>query len=108
MVDHQKMVADRIEFVEIAMCRCHLGCRLGRHLAIEDVVAQALRSLDFGHGLRQPDFEAARANRAQASQVGANVRHDPSPQARLWRVKRVPPAKSPDGNEPVFLAVWSA
>ncbi len=59
-IQHQQMVADLIEAIEIAGCLAHRGRRHRRHLLIEDAIAQALRLLDFGTGFRKPDFKRAR------------------------------------------------
>ena len=46
-VDHQQMVADRIEGIGVAPRRTHLRRRTSRHLVVEDPIAQRLRRVDF-------------------------------------------------------------
>ncbi len=59
-IDHQKMVADVVIFVEIASRLAHPGRGDGAHLFVEDIIAQALRLLDFAIGLGQAHFQRAR------------------------------------------------
>ncbi len=57
--DHQKMVAEFVEAVEVAPLGAHLGRRHRRHLFVEDAIAKALRRLDLGVGLGQAHFQHA-------------------------------------------------
>ena len=75
VINDEKMIADSVEFVEVpafgALCRRGLG----RHLFIEDLVAQALGRFDLSHGLGQPDLEGSRADRPKPAQICAKMRH---------------------------------
>src|SRR5690242_21376530 len=54
------MVAHRVEIVEVAATSCHLRRRMGGHLFVEYAIAQGLRGIDLGRGLRQSNLEIAR------------------------------------------------
>ncbi len=60
-VEHQEVVADAVEFVEVLLPHGHLGRGLGRHLLIEDAVAERLGGGDLVVAFRQTDGQAARA-----------------------------------------------
>ena len=59
-IHHQKMVANRVEPIEIAAHRAHLRRWRCVHLLIEYAVAQALGGGDFFSGFGQPHFQRAR------------------------------------------------
>ena len=56
-VEHQQVIAHLVERIEVALLRRHLGRRMGRHLLVEDAIAQRLRRVDLGGRLRQTDLE---------------------------------------------------
>ena len=57
MVDHEQVIAHRIEGVDVAPRQERRGVRHRRHLAIEDLVAQLLRAADFLGVAREADLE---------------------------------------------------
>ena len=59
LVEHEKMIAGFVEIVEVAVRPCHLGCRLGAHLVVEDAIAQLLCPLHLVDRAGEPDLEAA-------------------------------------------------
>jgi len=61
MVDHQQVVANVVEPVEVPTARRHFGSRPGRHLVIKYLVTQPLGGIDLGLGPGQPDPEIAKA-----------------------------------------------
>ena len=62
MVDHQKMIADTVETIDIAPVSGHFGRRLRAHLFVEDAIAQRLRGIDLGGIRRQPDLQGFESN----------------------------------------------
>ena len=71
MVDHEEVIAHRIEGVDVAPRQKRRGIRHRRHLAIEDLVAQLLRAADFLGVAREADFERADASeRARGGRAG--------------------------------------
>ena len=57
MVDHQQVVCKGIEVIKVAALCGHARARLSGHLFIEDLVAQALGSADFGFCFRDAHFQ---------------------------------------------------
>ena len=56
-VDHQQVVADIVEFIEVAPALAHLRRGDGAHFFIKNGIAQALRLFDFQLGFRQAHFQ---------------------------------------------------
>ncbi len=86
VVEHQQVVADRVECIDVAAREQPAGIGQRRTFLIENAVAQLLRLAHFGGGLRQPHFERAdaaqrlhRAMRACGpglqSAIGLQLRH---------------------------------
>ena len=58
-VDDDEVIAIGIENIEVAPNASHLGARPGRHLLVEDPVAEGLRRFYLGGALGQPDLHLA-------------------------------------------------
>lgn len=86
-LDHQKVIRDRVELVKVALARLHLRRRPGRHLLIENPVAERHGGVDFGVGAGDARLQRALhdGRRALADVGGPNqacLRLDGYPSAR--------------------------
>ena len=61
VVDDQKMIADRIESIDVAPGQPRLRVGDGRAFLVEHAIAQPLRAADFRRIARKPHFERAEA-----------------------------------------------
>ena len=59
MVDHQEVVADRIEQIDVAPRQIGGGVGDRRHFLVEHVEAQLLGAADFRRGAGEPHFKRA-------------------------------------------------
>ena len=72
-VDDEKMVADEIEGIEIALGEHLRRLRGRRALLVENAIAQALRAAHFRGLVREPHFEAADVSERLAHQRRVGV-----------------------------------
>ena len=58
-IEHQEVVADLVERIEVAAPRRHLRRRVRCHLFVKNPIAKRQRGVDLGGAFGQPNLEVA-------------------------------------------------
>jgi len=105
VIDHQHVLADRIERIDVAPCQ-H-GRRIGdcRHFLIEDLKPQALGAADVGGGACQPNFERTQTSERFGDMRNAHLRNAQAAigaerRQETWQETRQSEARQSQAGEP--------
>ena len=73
--DHEEMITNVIEPIEITFTRPHFGRRCRLHFLIEDTIAERLRSVDFCICCRKTNGQIASVDRFESLAIQFGGRH---------------------------------